>query len=262
MAGTSLLLSLAGNTPSEQIAGELSAPLARAYFRSPQLWLEEGVAGLIRLLWTEHSSGRDAALAELGSEYGSLALAEPASPGDGPGQPLLHSQEPVFYREKATAVLWDLRMMIGDAALSRALQTYDPEKDTDPSYFPSVVHQAVLQQGAAALPGSDSLDWFFHDWVDTDPGLPDLAIANVFSSKTGAGDQWLVAVDVSNRGYAAAWVPVTLHSAAAAQTMYVKVPARGDLSRRILLTGEPTEVDVNDGSVPEVEASLHRRILQ
>ncbi len=260
--GDALLLSLTKSATPQEIAGDLAAPLAYEYFSSPRNWLQEGVYGLMNLLWIEHTQGRDAAVTSLGNGYGSLALAEPGTPGMTVGQPLNEARDAVFYREKATAVLWMLRMMIGDTALSQTLRAYDPAKDTDAGYFPGLVAEAVKRQGASALPGSDSLGWFFHDWVDNDPGLPDLAIADVFSHKTGAGEQYLVSVHVTNDGYAAAWVPITVRSASTSTTEYALVPARGDLSRRILLNGEPTEVDVNDGSVPEVQSNVHRRTIQ
>jgi hypothetical protein len=40
-------------------------------------------------------------------------------------------------------------------------------------------------------------------------------------------------------------------------TQRLLVPARGKADRRILIPGDPTEVQVNDGTVPETEASVH-----
>jgi len=40
-------------------------------------------------------------------------------------------------------------------------------------------------------------------------------------------------------------------------TQRARVPARGDVTVRILILGKPTEVQVNDGSVPETQASVH-----
>ena len=260
--GDAELVSISPDATAETMAASLAAPLTHVYFHSPAAWLEQGVSGLMNLLWIERAQGRDAAVASLGGGYAALALAEPASPGTGVGQPLPQARDAVFLREKATSVLWMLRLLVGDAALGHALRAYDPKRDNGPGYFQSLVAQGVAAQGAAALPGSDSLGWFFHDWIENDEGLPDLSIANVFSSRSGSGDQWLIAIDVKNSGYAAAWVPVTVHTSIAVTTVSVLVPARGDLSRRILVNGEPTEVDVNDGSVPEVQASTHRRVLQ
>jgi hypothetical protein len=279
--GDALLLSLTGNTP-ETLAAALAGPLTHAWFRSPRPWLQQGVEGLMGALWVERTQGEQQALEQLGGDRSALPLAEPGSPGSSPGEPLITAQDPVFYRVKATAVLWMLRSYAGDAALAAALRAYDPAKDTIPDYFEKLLETSIAAQ--ASLPTPDNTDpagnaadgmdanasnspskdlgWFFHDWVYTDPGLPDLSIKNVFSSKTGAGAQWLVAVDIANSGYAEAQVPVTVHSTTTAVTVQVRVPARGTLSRRILLQGEPTEVDVNDGTVPEVEATVHRRLLR
>jgi hypothetical protein len=35
------------------------------------------------------------------------------------------------------------------------------------------------------------------------------------------------------------------------------IPAQGKIVKRILIQGKPTQVQLNDGSVPEVAASVH-----
>ena len=40
-------------------------------------------------------------------------------------------------------------------------------------------------------------------------------------------------------------------------TARVFVPARGNIVQRLLVMGKPTEVQVNDGTVPETQASVH-----
>jgi hypothetical protein len=37
----------------------------------------------------------------------------------------------------------------------------------------------------------------------------------------------------------------------------LRVPARGKAVQRILIQGKPTEVQVNDGTVPETQAAVH-----
>ena len=184
-----------------------------------------------------------------------LALAEPASPGESAGQPLASAYSPVYYRTKATYVLWMLRDVAGDAALSAALRAYDPAADANwaanhglrPQPFERLLEQAAARR---------DLSWFFADWVDADKGLPDLSIQGVFPTLAEAGN-WLVAVDVANTGYAAAEVPVTVRSDSNTVTQRVLVPARGKANQRILIQGKPTEVQVNDGTVPETQASVH-----
>jgi len=100
------------------------------------------------------------------------------------------------------------------------------------------------------------LSWFFADWVDADKGLPDLSIAGVFPTTASAGN-WLVAVNVANSGYASAEVPVTVRTDSTSVTQRLLVPARGKAVQRILIQGKPTEVQVNDGAVPEAQASVH-----
>jgi CCR4-NOT transcriptional regulation complex NOT5 subunit len=106
-----------------------------------------------------------------------------------------------------------------------------------------------------AAPRRD-LSWFFSDWVDADKGLPDLTTEKVFPNAVQSGN-WLVSVTVSNAGYAAAEVSVTARSATNTSADRILVPARGSVTKRILLQGKPSEVQVNDGTVPETQASVH-----
>jgi hypothetical protein len=233
----------------QQLAGALSHSLAHAYFQSPREWLNEGVANFIGTLWIEQTKGRDFALEHLEATRGALAVGEPSSPGESAGQSLIDAADAVYYRSKATYVLWMLRDLAGDKALSAALRTYDPAQDTTPEYFEHLVEQAS---------GKD-LKWFFDDWVYHDRGLPDLSIAGVYPTSSAQTGQYLIAVDIANDGYAGAEVPLTIRSQATTQTVRVQIPARSKVSRRMLIQGLPTEVIVNDGVVPELQASIHRR---
>ncbi|HEX7599001.1 MAG TPA: hypothetical protein VF518_12355, partial [Polyangia bacterium] len=58
-------------------------------------------------------------------------------------------------------------------------------------------------------------------------------------------------------GYAAAEIPVTVRSATASITQRVRIPARAKTVQRLLIQGKPTEVQANDGTVPETQASVH-----
>ena len=66
-----------------------------------------------------------------------------------------------------------------------------------------------------------------------------------------------MAVNISNNGYAQAEVPVTVRSASTSVTHRVRVPAHDKVTERILIQGKPTEVQVNDWTVPETQASEH-----
>ena len=51
--------------------------------------------------------------------------------------------------------------------------------------------------------------------------------------------------------------PVTVRSADNSATQRVLVPAHGQAVQRVLIRGKPIEVQVNDGTVPETQASVH-----
>jgi hypothetical protein len=190
-----------------------------------------------------------------------------------------------------------LRDLAGDPALSAALRAYYPadvkinlgsalyqgtasqsaEKQSLVSGhdFSRADNAATTTRALAPVGGSSGISfeklleasadhpdlaWFFADWVDADKGLPDLAIDGVFPTRASA-DNWLVAVNVSNAGYASADVPVTVRSGSGSDARFVtqrlRVPARGKAIQRILIQGKPLEVQVNDGTVPETQASVH-----
>ncbi len=208
-------------------------------------WLNEGLATFMESLWVEKSHGRDQALEMLEADRSALALTEPASPGTSSGQPLANATEPIYYRTKAAYVLWMLRDLTSDDALATALHgcTNAPQ---------SCSLQTLLKQSGTTR----DLSWFFTDWVDTDKGLPDLTIDGVFPNAAQSGT-FLVAVNVANSGYAATEVPVTVRTAKSTVTERLLVPARGKAVQRLLVMGAPTQVQVNDGTVPETTASVH-----
>ena len=270
------------------LAPALAHSLTHVWIHSSHPWIDEGLAQFVGLLWTERTSGRAAALAQLQDATRPLALIEPETPVDSTGCPIHDSSivmggtEPgtspvcaaaptvsiagdsladatgeVFYRTKAAAVWWMLRSIVGDEALKQALQTYrlDPRLDLDPAGL-----QRTLEQSSRK-----DLRWFFDDWVYRDRGLPDLSIVGVtpsqLESRVGLPAGWLVAVEVLNDGYAAAEVPVTVRSSAASETQRLRIPGRSSVSTRIVFAGTPEQVEVNDGSVPETQSSLHTRQL-
>ncbi len=233
----------------KQLLTPMSHALAHAAFVSTRPWLAEGIAQFMETLWTEHQLGRAAAITQLDNQRNALTLAESSDPEHDPGEPLSSARDPIFYRTKATYVFWMLREIVGDAALAKALQQYDAGQDTTPTYFERLLERAAGQP----------LDWFFADWVDRDRGLPDLTIDNVTPNQGSGEDVYIVAVTVANDGTAVADVPVTVSSAEATVTERLRIPAKGRATRRLLSHGYPRLVQVNDGSVPEIEASVHRR---
>ncbi|MFP5210208.1 MAG: M1 family aminopeptidase [Acidobacteriota bacterium] len=236
--------------PAEQLDSVLAHALTHAWMPSPRAWISEGAAQFMRTLWIEKQSGRKKALESLEAFRSALALAEPSSPGQSSGQPLNEAYSPVYYRVKAAYVLWMLRDIVGDSTLASAFRAYNPAEDVGSpsgrSYFEKLLEQT----------GNRDLSWFFSDWIDADKGLPDLSIAGVYPSVASPGS-WLVAVNIANNGYAAAEVPVSVRSPDGSVTQRVLVPARARIVRRILVLNKPTEVQVNDGVVPEIQASIH-----
>ncbi len=234
-----------------QLDGIMAHALTHAWMQSPRAWLSEGVAHFMGTVWIERQYGRQKALEALESSRQALAMAEPSSPGESAGQPVGSAISPVYYRDKAAYILWMLRGIVGDEVLSAALRAYDPAqdlgKDTGRCSFERLLEKAG--------PRSD-LRWFFADWVDADKGLPDLTIDSTYVGSPTPGS-WLVAVNVTNHGYAAAEVPITVRSEGNSVTQRTVIPARGKAVQRILTLGRPTEVQVNDGTVPESQASIH-----
>jgi len=246
--GTLLVTAITDQSP-DSYAEMMSHALAHSYFQSPREWLNEGVAGFVETLWIEHTDNRSLALEKLESQRDALALVEPATPGDAPGQDLLDASNPVYYRTKATYVFWMLRDLAGEKELAAALQAYDPAADTTPDYFQKLVERAS---------GKD-LQWFFDNWVYHDRGLPDLTIAAFHSSPAAYAGEYLVAVDIMNDGFAEAEVPVTVHSGSNTLTERVLLPGKTRTVHRMLVQGQPDQVTVNDGTVPEVAADIHQR---
>jgi hypothetical protein len=247
----------------ERLSAVMVHALARAWMRLPELaqpsrspaWLDEGVAAFMGNLWAQKQYGHDQALGMLEAQRPALALAEPASPGESAGQPLEQSISPVYYRTKAAYVLLMLRDMIGDTALSAALRDWNPVQGSGRDAVNDSFHKLIMQTEKSSGVDDDP-SWIFSDWIDADKGLPDLTIENVFPTAQSDGN-WLVAVHVANSGYASAEVPLTVRSADKSLTRRLLVPARGSAVQRILIPGKPLEVQVNDGDMPETQASIH-----
>jgi len=246
-----LLVTSIRQASEDQLDGILAHALTHAWMMSPRAWLSEGVAHFMGTLWIEKQHGREQALGTLEAMRPALALAEPESPGQSAGQPVADAISPIYFRTKATYILWMLRDVAGDATLSAALRAYDPAQDYAKDSVRSSIERLLEQAGTR-----QDLHWFFADWVDADKGLPDLTIDSAFPSSPSPGS-WLVAVNISNSGYASAEVPVTVRSDGNSTTQRVRVPARGKATQRILILGKPIEVQANDGTIPESQASVH-----
>ena len=167
--------------------------LGHAYFQSSRIWLDEGVAQFMTLLWIEQRAGFATAMAQMDSRRAALAIAETPDRGVDPGQSLIEAWSDIYYRDKAADVIWMLRNIVGDEPLAKALQAYNPADDHEPSYL-----QSLLQKVS-----SKDLEWFFDDWVYRDRGLPDLHIVSAYSrpilNKNGTGKIYLVSVEVKTK---------------------------------------------------------------
>ncbi len=87
-----------------------------------------------------------------------------------------------------------------------------------------------------------------------------LAAANGGAAGPAPGS-WLVAVEVQNNGSADAEVPVTVRSGSLTNTLPLRVAAHSRATVRVPFEANPEEVLVNDGSVPESRAAVHRRSI-
>ncbi len=250
-----LFLPLKEGIDSDTIDPVMAHMLGHAYFVSRRVWLDEGVAQFMTLLWIEQRAGLTTAIDQMDSHRAALAIAETTDPGVNPGQSLIEAWSDIYYRDKATDVLWMLRNIVGDEALGKALQAYIPANDHEPSYF-----QMLLQKSS-----NKDLERFFDDWVYRDTGLPDLHIVSAYwrpiLNKNSSGKNYLVSVDVQNNSFCAAEVPVTVASAFSTQTRSLLIPAHSSAALRMLMDSKPAQAVVNDGSVPESESSHHEQTV-
>lgn len=244
--------------PTGPLDRALVHTLAHAWTESPSqpspAWVSEGIATFIESLWVEKQRGRDSALEMLETDRAALALVEPSSPGASAGEPLAIAIAPVYYRTKAAYVFWMLRDLTSDQALGAALRAFlaEPVSAGSTDSKPAAAFQALLKQAGVTR----DLSWFFSDWIEADKGLPDLTIDSVFPSPAQGGT-YLVAINITNSGYAATDVPVTVRTAKSSLTERIFIPAHGSTSERMVVLGPPTQVQVNDGVVPETTASVH-----
>ena len=231
---------------NSKLAGLMAAhQLTHTAFSSQRPWINEGLAHFAQALYLEQQSGRQAALGymqqhRLSSNTGDTKQTTDSKTEDGTSQSLVNTYDEELYRSKAMFVWWMLRDMVGDEALKKALGSYHPEQDKEPSYMPQLI-QAQTQK---------DLEWFFDDWVYRDHGLPDFKVASAFTRKL-LPEGYMVTVVVDNAGAAGGEVPVTVKFAGGEVTKRLLVRGRSNGVIRIEVSKPPEEVVVNDGSVPE-----------
>jgi hypothetical protein len=241
-------------------APALTHSLTHAWVQTGQPWMDEGLAQFMSLLYTEQQKGRDAALSDLREMLRPVILAEPSpevlSAGDA-GQPLIKAADELYYRRKAAAVWWMLRNLTSDESLQAALTTWRVQ----PVSHASAQDQATAFERVLEQTSHKDLAWFFHDWVLQDRGFPDLSIVDVTPRQLPAGkghdSGWVVAVTVRNDGAAAAQVPLVIRAGDFSVTRQMRIPALGSATERFVVEERPTEVVVNDGSMPEIRSTQH-----
>lgn len=218
--------------------------LTHASFLSFRPWIEEGLAHFAQVLYLEQQNGRQAALDYMSLHRSALTKIEPTTTALDPEQEksraLVSTVSEELYRSKAMCVWWMLRDMIGDAALKKALASYKPEEDNDPTYMPRLI----------AAQTQRDLSWFFDDWLYRDRGLPDFKVDSAYAARTPT-KSFMLTLTLDNLGTAAAEVPVIVKFAGGEITKRVELHAKSKLTFRVETPRAPQEVKVNDGSVPE-----------
>jgi len=233
------------SSDDSKLAGLAAAhQLTHASFLSFRPWIEEGLAHFAQALYLGQQSGRQAALDYMGAHRAALSAVEAASTAprsdDEAKHSLVNTTSEELYRSKAMCVWWMLRDMLGDAALKKAIASYKPEQDIDPSYMPRLISAQTRRD----------LEWFFDDWVYRDHGLPDFKVDSAFTRKTVNGG-FVVTITLENLGTAGAEVPVIIKSPGGEVVKRIEVRAKSKATVRVEMAAAPQEIVVNDGSVPE-----------
>jgi len=220
-----------------------------ASFSSNRPWISEGLAGFGSMLAVEQIYGRRAALDYLNANLPVLVAAEnentaAAKPSGDAAQSLVSTTDDVYQRAKAMWVWSMLRDMIGDKAMQAVIKSYRAADDRTPTY----VQQLVSSQNKR------DLEWFFDDWVYRDRGLPQLKIAEAAPRQTLENTS-VTAVTVENSGGAGVEIPIMVKGNSGEQRSRIVVPTHQKVTTRLTVPGKPTDVSINDGSVPEADHS-------
>jgi hypothetical protein len=242
-SGAFLLMPLSDSDP-KALALAAAHQLTHAAFFSFRPWIEEGLAHFAQALFLEQEKGRQAALDYMGLHRSALSTIETptAAPRseDEANRSLVNAANEERYRSKAMCVWWMLRDMVGESALKKAIATYRPEQDKEPSYMPRLI----------AAQTQRDLEWFFDDWVYRDRGLPDFKVESAYSRKTMTGS-FMLTITLDNLGTAGAEVPVIVKFTGGEIMRRLEVHAKNKAVIRVEVPGAPQQIIVNDGSVPE-----------
>jgi len=241
-SGTLLMASMAAE--DSKLAGiNLVHELVHSALPSSRPWVYEGLAHFAEAMYRQQQGGRQAALDFLGLHRAAFLDSEKevaAAPQKNLGQPLANTFDETYYRSKAAYVWWMLRDMVGDDALRQAIGKYRAKDDNDRNYVEQLIERAAKRD----------LGWFFDDWVYHDRGLPDFQVQSVHPWKTEQGVQFIT-VTLENLGGAGAEIPFTIFCEGGEITKRIEVRAKATATTRVELPGTPSEIRVNDDSVPE-----------
>jgi hypothetical protein len=244
-SGSMLMASMAAG--DSKLAGiNLVHELVHSSLPSSRPWVYEGLAHFAEAMYRQEQGGRQAALDFLGLHRAAFLDSEKelAALPKSLGQPLVSTFSETYYRSKAAYVWWMLRDMIGDEALRAAIRKYRSEDDKDPKYVEQLIASASKRD----------LSWFFDDWVYHDRGLPDFRVQAAHPWTTDKGVQF-VTVTLENLGNAGAEIPFTVSSGNGEVTNRIEVRAKSTATTRVQLPDAPSQIVVNDGSVPESDLS-------
>jgi len=241
-SGTLLMASLAAE--DSKLAGiNLVHELVHSALPSLRPWVYEGLAHFAEAMYRQEQGGRQAALDFLGLHRATFLDSEKevaAAATKSEGQPLATTFDETYYRSKAAYVWWMLRDIVGDDVLKQAIRKYRADDDKDPKYVEQLIEAAAKRD----------LGWFFDDWVYADRGLPDIRVQTAHPWTTEKGVQFIT-VTLENRGNAGAEVPFTVSFEGGEIAQRIEVRAKSTATTRVQLQGTPSEIRINDGSVPE-----------
>jgi hypothetical protein len=240
-----MLLTPLNDTDPKLLEIALVHELTHAAFFSSRPWIYEGLAHFAQAAYCERQSSRQGALDFLGLHRAAVIEAEKAMaarPKDAPApdESLVASAIDEFYRSKAAYVWWMLRDMIGEEDLKKALAAYKSNQDKNSTYAEHLVEAQSKRD----------LQWFFDDWVYHDRGLPDFRVESAYARQASQGN-YLVTVTIENLGGTGAEVPVRVRFEGGESTARVEVRGNAKGVVRVATPRTPTDVVVNDGSVPE-----------
>jgi hypothetical protein len=217
---------------------------ARHLVWSPRAWIQEGLAHYAQAVFIADNAGRQAGLDYLNAHRAPLVEAEKTiKPGEDANRSLIDAPDDLYLQTKGMDVWWMLRDMLGDHPLGFLLD-YHASEDHDAAYMQRLIEKQTHRD----------MQWFFDDWVYRDRGLPDFRVDSVYPRPIVDGG-YMLTITIENLGNAGAEVPIILRTPSEEIIKRLEVHAKSKAAIRVQTASIPTEVVVNDGSVPESDVS-------